>query len=81
MILFRQMQNLKQKSMTVREYTEEFYKVNIISGHMEDTPERVARYINGLRFGIQGELGLLSLRSVEEAYKVYLKIEEKMMRK
>ena len=29
LILFRKMQNLKQKSMIVREYTEEFYKVNI----------------------------------------------------
>ena len=37
LILFRQIQNLKQKSMIVREYTEEFYKVNIIFGHMEDT--------------------------------------------
>ena len=37
LILFRKMQNLKQMSMTVREYTEEFYKVNIIFGHMEDT--------------------------------------------
>ena len=42
LILFRQMQNLKQKSMTVRKYTKEFYKVNIRSGHMEDTLERVA---------------------------------------
>ena len=58
-ILFRQMQNLKQNSMTVRDYTEEFYKVNIRSGHMEDTPERVARYVNGIRFHIQDELGLL----------------------
>ena len=38
--------------MTVRDYTEEFYKVNIRSRHMEDTPERVDRYINGLRFDI-----------------------------
>ena len=45
LILFRKMQNLKQKSTTVREYTEEFYKANIKFGHMEDTPERVARYI------------------------------------
>ena len=67
LILFRQMQNLKQKSMTVREYNEEFYKVNIRFGHMEDTPKRVARYVNGLRFDIQDDLGLLSLRSVEEA--------------
>ena len=31
LILFRQMQNLKQKSMTVKEYTDKFYKVNIRS--------------------------------------------------
>ena len=38
--------------MAVREYIEEFYKVNIRSGHMEDTLEKVARYINGPRFDI-----------------------------
>jgi hypothetical protein len=62
------MKNLKKKSMTVREYTEEFYKVNIRSGHIEDTPERVDRYANGLRFDIQDELSLLSLKFVEESY-------------
>ena len=80
LILFRQMQNIKQKSMTVREYTEEFYKVNIRYGHMEDTPEKVYRYINRLRFYIQDELDLLSLRFVEESYQVALKVEEKLMR-
>ena len=81
LIFLRKMKNLRQKSMTVREYTEEFYKVNIRSGHIEDTPERVARYVNGLRFDIQDELSLLSLRSIEEAYQVALKAEEKLMRK
>ena len=81
LILFRPMQNIKQKSMTVKEYTEEFYKVNIRSGHIEDTLERVARYINGLRFDIQDELSLLSLKSVEEAYQISMKVEEKLMRK
>ena len=81
LILFRQMKNLKQNSMTVREYIEEFYNVNIRSGHMEETPERVDRYINGLIFDIQDELGLLPLRNVEEAYQVSLKDEEKPMRK
>ena len=48
---------------------------------MEDTPEKVARYINGLRFDIQDEFGLLSLRYVEETYEVALKAEEELMRK
>ena len=67
--------------MTVRDYTEEFYKVNIRSGHMEDTPERVTRYVNGLRFDIQDELSLLSLRYVKEAYQIAMKVDEKLMRK
>jgi hypothetical protein len=79
--LFRKMQNLKQRLMTVREYTEEFYKVNIRASHIEDTPERVARYINGLRFEIQDELSLLSPKSVEDAYQFTLKAEEKLARK
>jgi hypothetical protein len=31
--LFRRMQNLRQKLMTVKEYTEEFYRLNIRAGH------------------------------------------------
>jgi hypothetical protein len=31
--LFRRMQNLRQKLMTVKEYTEEFYRLNIRVGH------------------------------------------------
>ena len=80
-ILFRKMQNLKQKSMTIREFTREFYKVNIRSSHIEDTPEKFFRYVNILRFDIQDELSLLSLISVEEAYQVALNAEEKLIRK
>ena len=54
--------------MTIREFTQEFYKVNIRSRHIEDTPERVARYVNSLNFDVQHELILLSLRSIEEEY-------------
>ena len=50
--LFKQMQNLKQKTMTVREYTEEFYKIDLRAGYVEDTIEKVARYLNGLRYDI-----------------------------
>ena len=42
-------QNLKQKGMTVREYTEAFYQVNLRVGYTEDTIEKTARYVNGLR--------------------------------
>ena len=51
--LYRQVQNLKQKMMTMREYTKEFYQVNLRAGHVEDTLEKTTRYINGLRLDIQ----------------------------
>jgi hypothetical protein len=39
--------------MSVKEYTKEFYRLDIGSGHVDDDVEKIARYINGLRSGIQ----------------------------
>ena len=71
--LYKHVQNLKQKMMTVREYTEEFYQVNLRVGHVEDTPEKTTRYINGLRLDIQDEINIISPRTIEEAYRCALK--------
>ena len=79
--LLRQLQNLRQKAMTVKEYTEEFFRLNIRSGHIEGGLERVARYINGLRYDIQDELSLLNLKTIEDAYQISLKVEDKLLRK
>jgi hypothetical protein len=79
--LFRRMQNLRQKLMMVKEYTEEFYKLNIRAGHRESDDEKVARYLNGLRYDIQDELSMVTLRMVEDAYQMALKAEEKLSRK
>jgi hypothetical protein len=46
--LFQRMYNLRQKLMSVKEYTEEFYKINIKEGHRERDDEKVARDMNGL---------------------------------
>jgi hypothetical protein len=79
--LFRRMHNLRQKLMMVKEYTEEFYKLNIQTGHRESDDEKVARYLNGLRYDIQDELSLTTIRMVEDAYQMALKAEEKLGRK
>jgi hypothetical protein len=76
--LFRRMQNLRQKLMTVKEYTEEFYRLNIRAGHQESDDEKVARYMNGLRYDIQDELSMVTIKTVEDAYQMALKAEEKM---
>ena len=39
--LFRQMQNLRQRSMTINEYIEELYKVSIRAGKIQDTDDKV----------------------------------------
>lgn len=50
------------------EYTEELYKLNTRSGHLEDEIEQVTRHVNGLRLSIQDEISLIKLQSVVEAY-------------
>ena len=50
--LYRQMQNLRQRLLSVREYTEEFYKVNLRASYVEESIEKTARYINSLRMDI-----------------------------
>ena len=67
--------------MTVREYTEEFYRLNIQACHRESDDENVARYLNGLRYDIQDELSMVTIRTIEDAYQMALKAKEKLSRK
>jgi hypothetical protein len=79
--LFIQVQNLRQKDINVKEYTKEFYRLGIYFGLDEPKDLRVARYVNGLRFMIQDELRTQHFHSIEEAFQVALKVEEKLDRK
>jgi hypothetical protein len=79
--LFRRMQNLRQKLMTVKEYIEEFYRLNIRAGHWESDDEKFARYMNGMRYDIQDEMSMVTIRTVEDAYHMALKVEEKLSQK
>ena len=67
------MQNLRHKGLTVKEYTKEFYRLNIKTGQREKDEEKVSRYINGLRYEIQDEINMMSVRKVEDAYQFSLK--------
>jgi hypothetical protein len=79
--LFRRMKNLRQKMMTVKEYTEEFYNPNIKAGHQESDDEKVVRYMNGLRYDIQDEMSMMIIQNVQDAYHMALKAEEKLSQK
>jgi hypothetical protein len=59
--LFRRMQNLRQKLMTMKEYTKEFYRLNIREGHHESDDEKVSRYMNGMRYDIQDEMSMMTI--------------------
>lgn len=67
--------------MTIREYIEELYRVNLRASHTDDTPEKITRYINGLRLEILDEINILSPRNIEEAYQSVVKAEETITRK
>ena len=71
---------MKKRTMSVKEYTQEFYKTNFREGYIEDTVEKIARYLNGVRFDIQEELSFVSPTSVDEAYQYALKVEEGIQR-
>lgn len=77
---FRNMQSLKKKQLTVKEYTKELYKMNIRSRHVEDNLKRVSIYINGIRYEIQ-DMNLMSPSYVGKAYQFALKVEEKLPKK
>ena len=72
------MQNIKQKTMVVGEYTEELYKINMRARYIEDTAEKVARYLNGLRYDIQDELSLVNPTGIDETYQYALREEERI---
>jgi hypothetical protein len=83
--LFRKLQNLRHKGMIVKEYTEEFYRLNIITIQREKDEEKdeekVSRYINGLKYEIQDELNMMLVTTVEDAYQFALKEEDKLAKK
>jgi hypothetical protein len=71
---------MRQKGMKFKEYKEEFYRLNIKTGQWERDEEIFSRYINGLRYEIQDDLNMVSVRTVEDAYQFALKAKEKLAR-
>ena len=55
--------------------------MNIRARHRENDEEKVARYINGLRYEIQYDISMITMRTVEYEYQVAMKVEEKLTRK
>jgi hypothetical protein len=79
--LLRRLQNPRQNILSVKEYTEEFYRLNIRAGQKENEDEKTTRYMNGLRYEIQEDINMISVSKFEDAYQTTLKDEEKLARK
>ena len=62
--------------MSVKDYTKEFYRLDIRFGHVDDEVEKVARHLNGLSSRIQDEMNFVHLDSMKEAYQYALKAKE-----
>jgi hypothetical protein len=67
--------------MTVKKYTEEFYRLNIRVGHQKRDDEKVARYMNGLRYDIQDEMSMITIRMMKYDFQMAVKAEEKLIQK
>ncbi|XP_059076362.1 uncharacterized protein LOC131875738 [Cryptomeria japonica] len=79
--LYRRMQNFKQKDLDVASYTEEFHKLSLRLGHREEGKEKVAKYLNGLKFNIQDEISSMTPKIVDECFQMDLRVEDKLKRK
>jgi hypothetical protein len=79
--LFRRMHNLRYKLVKVKDYTKEFYKINIRAGHRESDNEKVPIYMNGLWYDIQDEMSMMIIQTIEDTYQMALKAQENLSRK
>ena len=68
-------------AMTAKEYTEEFYKINLREGYIENTIDKVAKYLNCLWYDIQDELRLVNSTGIDEAYQYAFRAEERIHRR
>jgi len=62
------------------EYTDEFFNLTIQSERVEEEEETMDKYINGLSYAIQDELVIQHVTTVDEAYQLALRFEEKLAR-
>lgn len=79
--LHKKLHNLKQKDMDVSTYTEEFHKLTLKTKISETENQKLARYLNGLKYSIQDELSLFNPESVHKCHQMALKIEEKQRKR
>lgn len=74
-IMFQRLQNLRQGTRTVEEYSTEFFLLLTRIDIRDSEQQLVARFVGGLRQKIQHTLNLFHTLSVSEAHQQALTIE------
>ncbi|KAF7120408.1 hypothetical protein RHSIM_Rhsim13G0079100 [Rhododendron simsii] len=79
--MYQRLQNLRQNSRSVDDYTGEFYELVARNDLAETEEQKMARYVGGLRPPIQDALNMIDLYSVSEAYQRALQLEKQLSRR
>eukprot|EP00268_Persea_americana_P043447 TRINITY_DN43680_c1_g1_i1.p1 TRINITY_DN43680_c1_g1~~TRINITY_DN43680_c1_g1_i1.p1 ORF type:complete len:213 (+),score=30.45 TRINITY_DN43680_c1_g1_i1:507-1145(+) len=79
--LYQRLQNLRQGTRTVEDYTTQFYQLVARNEIQELEDQLVARYIGGLRVQIQDTVNLFDPVSVSAAHQRALQVEKQLMRR
>ena len=77
-MMFEEMLQLRQGSLTVDQYTDRFHELTVRSRIAETDQQTLARYRNGLCGELYKEMLIARLIAVEEAYQLALRIEKQL---
>lgn len=77
--LFQRYQKCSQRSRSVNEYIEEFYRLGACCNLSETPKQQTARYISGLRFNIREKKTLTPIWSIDEAYNMAIRAKDLLM--
>jgi hypothetical protein len=77
-MMFEEMLQLRQGSLSVDQFTDRFHELTVRSKVVETKQQTLARYRTGLRNDLRKEMWNAHLIKVEEAYQLALRIEKQL---
>ncbi|KAF7139937.1 hypothetical protein RHSIM_Rhsim06G0029600 [Rhododendron simsii] len=80
-LMYQRLQNLRQNTRSVDDYTMEFYQLVARNDIAETDEQVISRYVGGLRQSFQYSLNMLDLYSVSDAHQRALQLEKQASHK
>jgi len=77
-MMFEEMLQLKQGSLSIDQFTDRFHELTVRSRVVETEQQSLARYRTGLYNDLRKEMWTARLINVEEAYQLALRIEKQL---